>query len=288
MTYQECKTPACGNPAFAGGLCRKHYDRERLATAPPCSSSGCQARAFRSGMCEPHYRAERMRLRPLCSVPNCGNNQKNLTLKLCQKHEFRIRNHGTLEQQRPPDWGSREAHPMYGIWTYHRRVKPGLVPEWHNDFWGFVRAVGDKPQGFTLRRKDQKQPLGPENWRWQESISNANPAKYQQQWRKRNPEKAKDHNLRRSYGLTLDAYNAMGEAQQWRCAICKEHESTKDKDGGPRAMPVDHDHQTGKVRALLCTQCNRGLGLFRDKIDLLKAAAEYLTRHACIPQAHMV
>lgn len=280
MTYQECKTPECGNLIFAGGLCRKHYERERLATASPCSFFGCKVKSFRAGLCEPHYRAKVMSLRPLCSVPNCGSKQKNLSLKLCQKHEFRVRNHGTIEQQRSPDWGSREVHPMYSSWTYHKRLKPGLVQEWRDDFWMFVKAVGEKPAGFTLRRKDKTQPLGPTNWLWKESIIGVTPAKYQQQWRKRNPEKDKNNNLKQTYGLTLEQYKEMGEAQQWRCAICNGLETTLDKDGGPRQMPVDHDHKTGKIRALLCTQCNRGLGFFKDSAELLKAASEYLIRLA--------
>lgn len=279
MSYVECKSPECGNPVFAGGLCRKHYDRERLATAPPCSISGCQAKSFRAGMCEPHYRADRLRLRPLCTVPNCGLHQKNLTLGLCQKHEFRVRNHGTIEQQRPADWGSREAHPLYGIWTYHRRLKPGLCAEWHANFWLFVSIVGDKPAGFTLRRKDTKLPLSPENWHWQESIPSKDKNKYAREWRKRNPEREKHQSLKKHYGITLEQYEKMGSAQNWKCAICGGAEATKDKDGGPRRMPVDHDHTTGKVRALLCTQCNRGLGLFSDSPEKLRAAAKYLENH---------
>lgn len=279
MTYQECKIPDCGNPVFAGGLCRKHYERERLETASPCSVSGCLATAFRKTLCEPHYRAERMKLRPVCSVPNCGMPQRNLRLALCQKHEFRMRKHGTIEQKRPADWGSRESHPMYSAWAYHRRVKGGMCDAWNADFWEFARVVGQKPIGFTLRRKDKTLPIGPDNWYWKESISSANPAKYQQEWRKRNPERSKHHNLKRLYGLTLEAYHAMGESQKWRCAICNGLETTKDKDGGPRQMPVDHDHKTGKIRALLCTQCNRGLGLFSDSIEKLKAATEYLKKY---------
>ena len=279
MSYVECKIPGCGNPVFATQLCRKHYERERLATASPCSISGCQARSFRGGMCEQHYRADIMSRRPVCSVPNCGNPQKNLTLKLCQKHEFRIRNHGSLEQQRPDDWGSRESHPLYSIWTYHRRLLPGLCDSWRNDFWLFVRDVGEKPEGFTLRRIIKALPLGPDNWTWKQSVSNSDPAKYQRIWRKNNPERAKHHNLKRFYGITLDQYNEMGERQGWRCAICGGWETTKDRDGGPRKMPVDHDHNTGKVRDLLCTQCNRGLGLFKENIENLESAITYLKKH---------
>jgi hypothetical protein len=54
---------------------------------------------------------------------------------------------------------------------------------------------------------------------------------------------------------------------------------TIDKDGAPRSMPVDHSHATGKVRALLCTSCNRGLGFFKDSPELLIEAAKYLELH---------
>lgn len=283
MTYQECKTPDCGNPVFAGGLCRKHYDKERLATAPPCSVSGCAAQSFRAGLCEPHYRADLMRLRPVCTVPNCGSPQRNLSMGLCQKHEYRARKHGTTAQARPADWGSREAHPLYSTWAYHRRQKNGLCAEWQNDFWGFVAIVKDRPAGFSLRRKDTTAPLGPDNWFWKPAVSSKDKAAYARVWRAHNPERAKHHNLKRHYGITLEQYNMMGEAQGWVCAICKNPESTKDKDGGPRQMPVDHDHNTGKVRALLCTQCNRGLGMFTDNIDKLKAAAAYLEAHKVDP-----
>jgi hypothetical protein len=159
-------------------------------------------------------------------------------------------------------------------------LKPGLCSEWFEDFWSFVECVGEKPVGFTLRRSDRTKPLSPENWRWQESIDNSDSTKYQREWNKRNPERSKHHNLKRSYGITLDQYNGMGDAQQWLCAICGCKETTKDKDGGPRQMPVDHDHKTGKVRALLCTQCNRGLGMFSDSPDKLQAALEYLRKHS--------
>ena len=279
MTYTECKIPECGNPVFAGGLCRKHYDRERLAMAAPCSCLGCTAKAFRGTLCEAHYRAKLLEARPLCVIQNCGAHQKNLTSGLCGKHEFRARRHGNTAQTRPADWGSREQHPMYATWTYHRRLANSMEEAWANNFWDFANAVGDKPDGYTLRRVDTKLPLGPNNWKWKEAISNKDPSAYQRNWRKHNPEKAKHHNLKRQFGITLQQYEAMGNAQQWSCAICGGKETTKDKDGGPRMMPVDHNHSTGKVRALLCTQCNRGLGMFTDNIDKLKAAAAYLEKH---------
>lgn len=90
-------------------------------------------------------------------------------------------------------------------------------------------------------------------------------------WRARmSPEQRADHyfkqNLKAKYGLTMEAYEALVEAQQGLCAVC----GTEDK------LFVDHDHGTGDNRGLLCQNCNFGLGHFRDNPDLLMSAAVYL------------
>ena len=81
--------------------------------------------------------------------------------------------------------------------------------------------------------------------------------------------------MKRKYGITFDQYNQMLAAQGGVCAICGEACIT-----GKR-LAVDHCHTTGAVRALLCSNCNTGLGKFRDNPDLLRAAALYLEKHAC-------
>ena len=252
--------------------------------APPCSCLGCTAKAFRGTLCEAHYRAKRLMARPLCVIPNCGAHQKNLTSGLCAKHEFRTRRHGSTEALRAADWGSREQNPLYQTYNAAKRNKTaGMDDVWAADFWAFVADVGVRPIGHTLRRKDTTKPLGPNNWYWKTPIAADSPAKYQKIWRKNNPARDKNHNLKKQYGIDLKEYERMAEEQKGLCAICGNPETTKDKDGGPRMMPVDHDHKTGKVRALLCTQCNRGLGMFTDSIERLKSAAAYLEKHLAPP-----
>jgi len=278
--YRECKIPTCGNPVFATGLCRKHYEQERLATASPCSISGCGKKSYRGALCITHYRQHKLSAHPLCTVPNCGTSQKNLTLGLCGKHEFRVRNHAALESPRAADWGARETHPLYSVWTWHKRKgAAGMCEEWRTDFWAFVAAVKGKPEGATLRRLLRNVPLGPNNWEWRESNDSSDKAKYSREWRKRNPDLAKNSDLKRSYGITLAQYETMLATQGGKCAICKGSERTRDKDGGPRRMPVDHDHNTGKVRGLICTHCNRALGMFKDNVEILKAAISYVERN---------
>ncbi len=71
------------------------------------------------------------------------------------------------------------------------------------------------------------------------------------------------------YGITADEFKQMFETQQGKCSICSEEPKTK------RGLHVDHDHETGKVRGLLCHGCNVALGSFKD-VTLLNKAIEYL------------
>jgi hypothetical protein len=80
-----------------------------------------------------------------------------------------------------------------------------------------------------------------------------------------------NYNLKTKYGLTRDAYNDLLKGQDNKCAICGTHKKEL-----PRSLSVDHNHKTEKIRGLLCTRCNQGLGLFLDDPELLRKAAEYL------------
>lgn len=86
---------------------------------------------------------------------------------------------------------------------------------------------------------------------------------------KRTPAMKKAAHLRFLYGLSLHEYERLWIAQDGRCAVCRELP-------GRRALAVDHNHQTGQVRGLLCGLCNRGLGAFRDNPEFLRRAASYL------------
>lgn len=87
------------------------------------------------------------------------------------------------------------------------------------------------------------------------------------------------HQLRR-YGITAERYAAMFEAQCGLCALCHEPEKARNNgDGEVRRLAVDHDHETGVVRSLLCSRCNAGLGNFDDDPAALRAAADYLEAH---------
>lgn len=89
------------------------------------------------------------------------------------------------------------------------------------------------------------------------------------QKRARWKEKADEYNARRrekKFGLSPEAYAAMLEAQKGCCAICTEQ----------RKLVVDHNHETGEVRSLLCNPCNTAIGLFKEDSKRMRAAIKYL------------
>jgi hypothetical protein len=80
--------------------------------------------------------------------------------------------------------------------------------------------------------------------------------------------------------ISIDEYNRMNEEQKGLCAICqRENRQKSRKEGELCRLAIDHCHQTGKVRALLCGACNKGLGHFEDNIELLITAIQYLEQH---------
>lgn len=144
---------------------------------------------------------------------------------------------------------------------------------------------------------------------WQKAWREANPEKAKElgtRWRKNNPEKAREisrafearHKEKRAeknrkwaaanrerknasrrkcvYGVTAEEYARMNAEQGGLCAICG-------GTNGEKQLAVDHCHKTGIVRQLLCGCCNTSLGGFRDSIELLLKAIEYLKRHQRTP-----
>ena len=78
--------------------------------------------------------------------------------------------------------------------------------------------------------------------------------------------------LKDRFGLTSKQYWDMHADQEGLCAICGKEQCVGTK------LDVDHDHETGKVRALLCRHCNAGIGMLKDSINLVGRALEYLRK----------
>ena len=86
------------------------------------------------------------------------------------------------------------------------------------------------------------------------------------------PEKIRQWNLKRWWGMSPCDYDEILKSQGGVCAICGNPPSKKDKN----VLHVDHDHKTGEIRGLLCSFCNVGLGHFKDDVNLLAEAISYL------------
>lgn len=89
--------------------------------------------------------------------------------------------------------------------------------------------------------------------------------------------KRKNWRLKKRYGITLEEFNSILESQNHSCAICKTPTGEFSKQlGKERNLAVDHCHNTGKVRGILCYRCNMGLGYFNDNPMSLEQAINYL------------
>lgn len=121
-----------------------------------------------------------------------------------------------------------------------------------------------------------------------------------QAWREANPDKVEAQKVRdrenhvhdpnasrqrwlRAYGLTQEKYEELVALQDGRCAVCDRACARY----GAR-LPIDHNHDTGRVRGLVCDNCNKALGLFNDDVGLLLAAASYLRAGGVIPEDRYV
>lgn len=229
-----------------------------------------------------------------CSVDGCNRPVRGRGL--CSAHYQRSYLYGRLNRQGEDllearishgvrDGKMRRSHQRYGLWY---SIKHDAVAEWQ-DFWKFIADIGEKPGHlYSLSRKDDTKPYGPDNFVWQEYLKRREGESkkdwYARKWtsrRERMPTYETDRYMRRMYGISLDDYKRMQTVQGDRCAICREketsfgHASHKIKNLG-----VDHCHRTGKVRELLCFRCNAMIGKVDENTELLRKMIRYLRKHA--------
>lgn len=118
--------------------------------------------------------------------------------------------------------------------------------------------------------------------KWHKKFSSKNPEiikKRNKKQYKSNIEKRNDYRLKYTYGITLKEYDSLYIKQGGVCDICKQPESTRTESGLLKKLSVDHDHDTGKNRGLLCGNCNIGLGKFKDSVLFLESAKQYLIKN---------
>lgn len=228
---------------------------------PECNSDKVFARGFCSG-CYTRLRRggtlarKNIQNTGVCIEPGCG--KAFFSRGLCQMHYDRAR------------------HPLAGTWALLRSRSPGAYPPEWDRFKAFLEAVGERPgPRHQLRRRNPEHPWSDQNFEWLEPILASDcytpeqRAEYERAWR-----------FKKKYGITIQDYDRMFEEQGGVCATCRKASvQVHAKSGKLRDLAVDHDHVTGKVRALLCTDCNVVLGLVNDAPALLREMADYLERH---------
>lgn len=102
---------------------------------------------------------------------------------------------------------------------------------------------------------------------------------YLRDHRKRYGEANRQSALKHKFGISADEYDAMHDNQNGCCAICGKPEAMQ-RNGRTVLLSVDHNHTTGAIRDLLCTDCNKMLGHARENIETLRGAIDYLKRHS--------
>lgn len=94
---------------------------------------------------------------------------------------------------------------------------------------------------------------------------------YAREYKASNKSKARAQHLKRTYGLTEEGYNQLFTEQNGKCKCCGKHQSEL-----KRPLYVDHDHETKKVRGLLCHKCNVAIGLVDENTVTLNEMIKYL------------
>jgi hypothetical protein len=202
------------------------------------------------------------KLHDVCTMPDCGRPHK--ARGYCQTHYTQFKRGispvgpiKTRERDKPPECtedGCAEPVKSKGLCKMH-----------------YQRLLR---HGYT-RYRDRKKPARIceietcDNHLYAKDLCHAHYAK-QRKWE--------------AFGVDANRYQEMLREQDGVCAICSQPERAPDGSSGKiKDMAIDHDHATGAVRGLLCSTCNRALGLFRDDKALLNAAVVYLDKHLETP-----
>lgn len=174
-------------------------------------------------------------------------------------------------------------HPLYVRWKTlkHRGV---LCAAWAESFVAFRDGLGGNAPdegSKKLARLDNDAPMGPTNFRWTTTPTEDDQRRYIRDWHRRKPEYSKNRHFLEKYGITLADYRRMHDERDGRCDICGNRESRfiRKNHRGEVFLCVDHDHETGEVRGLLCGDCNSALGKFKDNPTTLLRAIGYLGHH---------
>lgn len=221
-----------------------------------CKIDGCASKARQRGRCKKHYR------------------------------QWRLLNPEPSQHREPENRKPIPVNPYRTNWM--TRLNNGsLCDEW-KDLESFAKAVHPKPgPNYRLCRIRPKERYGPTNFIWREQVKRIvgeSMTDYAFRLRveqlSRFPDFERDRQLMKTFGITQDQYDQMLKDQNGVCAICERPETSKGRTSKVKCLSVDHCHDTGKIRGLLCFYCNTGIGKLGDSIERIEAALRYLKKHA--------
>ena len=129
------------------------------------------------------------------------------------------------------------------------------------------KVAKEKDPELALRKREQHKVWYRKNKEYKDLQNKT--------WREENKSKFRSSNLKRRFGITHEQFEDILKTQDNKCAICG-----VDQDVCGKYLCIDHDHETGKIRGLLCDLCNRALGQFQDNLEVLKKAVEYKEKHS--------
>jgi hypothetical protein len=289
-------------------MCDPHYTRERLAKLGPCIVDGCDTQQQVTGLCLRHYHRKRRwgttdepaPTPPLgaCSVEGCDGTVKSRDL--CGMHLQRWYRFGSTDPRPRSEtkvcrecnkaWPRAQfpttvpvceyCYPTYTLIKHgpcavdgcERVIKARGWCELHLARF-YARGTTDAPEQKSTMlcgRCDKQVPRGEYDMK-QTACKRCRPFVRQELNARR---------LSRASGVTRTAAE-LRQAQDGRCAICGVPEAE-----APRArLAVDHDHDSNRIRGLLCNNCNCGLGHFKDSPSRMLAAIEYLARTGSAKEA---
>ena len=248
----KCAVQDCSGKVKARGYCSKHYERFQKHGNPETVLK----KRSKSG------------IHKICTVEGCG--KKHSGLGYCDTHRLRFHKYGT-----PTPEGIKFPAPRGEF------LSDGITKTCSSCYLELPVAEFNKqskrPDGLNITCKSCMKERHAK--RYQDPSVRERILESSARWRERNPDADANKTLKRKYGITLEQYDKLFAAQGGVCALCKRAETTKrrKKGEGRERLAVDHCHDTGRVRGLLCFKCNTAIGSLGDTEEDAKRVVEYLS-----------
>lgn len=234
-----------------------------------CAADGCDQRTYARGFCEPHYRKHRKEagrvnaVNPAsCSVDDCAEPAK--AKGFCSLHYGRYRRHGDASA---PPIRVRGRRPCAVEGCGQKATNYGHCPAHHR------RILRTGAAGEPLDRTSGRIC----GYCGSAFVSTSLSRKYCSEDCARTAKSLRESY--RKYDIEMQEYRRLWLKQNGKCAICRQPERTERNN----LLTIDHDHVSGHVRGLLCSHCNRAIGLLQDDPKIIAAAAAYVQRTRQIP-----